>query len=112
MTYSELKNYITDLKTGGFEVSHLQTEMFKKISVPVVSLIMVIIGVPFSLTLGKRGALLGVAAGIFIGIAYWGALGFFDVLGANGLLAPELAAWGPNIIFGSGGMILFSMMKT
>ena len=112
MTYSELKKYIGDLQTGGFEVSHLQTEMFKKISVPLVSLIMVVIGVPFSLTLGKRGALLGVAAGIFIGIAYWGALGFFDVLGVNGLLAPELAAWGPNILFGSGGMILFSMMKT
>jgi LPS export ABC transporter permease LptF/LPS export ABC transporter permease LptG len=112
MTYSELNNYISDLQTGGFEVSHLQTELFKKVSVPIVSLIMVIIGVPFALTLGKRGALLGVAAGIFIGIAYWGALGFFDVLGANGLLAPELAAWGPNALFGSGGLILFSMMKT
>ncbi len=112
MTYSELKVYINDLKTGGFEVNHLQTELFKKISVPVVSLIMVIIGVPFSLTLGKRGAFLGVAAGIFIGIIYWGALGFFDVLGANGLLAPQLAAWGPNLLFGSGGLILFSMMRT
>ena len=112
MTYAELKNYIGDLKTGGFEVSHLQTELFKKISLPVVSLIMVIIGVPFSLTLGKRGALLGIGAGIVIGIIYWGALGFFDVLGANGLLAPQLAAWGPNILFGSGGLILFSMMRT
>ena len=112
MTYSELKSYIDDLQTGGFEVSHLQTELFKKISIPLVSLIMVIIGVPFSLTLGRRGALLGIAAGVFIGIAYWGALGFFDVLGANGLLSPVLAAWGPNLLFGSGGLILFSMMRT
>ena len=112
MTYAELKKYITDLRTGGFEVSHLQTELYKKAALPVVSIIMVVLGVPFSLTLGRRGALLGIAAGIFIGIVYWGALGFFDVLGANGFLSPVLAAWGPNIIFGSGGLILFSMMRT
>lgn len=112
MTYSELSEYIRDLRKGGFEVSHLQTELFKKTAVPLVSLVMVFLGVPFALTLGRSGALLGVAAGILIGIVYWGALGFFDVLGANGLLAPQLAAWGPNLLFGSGGLILFSMMKT
>ena len=73
---------------------------------------MAIIGLPFALTMGRRGALYGIVAGILIGIIYWGAFGVFDVLGSNGFLAPVLAAWGPNIVFGSGATILLSGVKT
>ncbi|UCF39150.1 MAG: LPS export ABC transporter permease LptF [Acidobacteriota bacterium] len=112
MTYLELEHYITDLQTGGFEVDYLKTELYKKVSFPIVSLIMTAIGLPFALTMGRKGALYGIAIGVFIGIVYWGAFGVFDVLGSNGLLAPALAAWGPNIVFGIGAVTALSVVKT
>ena len=112
MTYLELQKHLDDLQQVGFEVEYLKTELYKKLSFPFVSLIMALIGLPFALTMGKKGALYGIAAGAFIGIVYWGAFGVFDVLGSNGLLAPLLAAWGPNILFASGAAVLISSAKT
>ena len=112
MTYLELQDYIQGLQQGGFEVDHLRTELHKKLSFPVVSLIMSILGVPFSFTIGRRGALHGIAIGVFLGIVYWGAFGVFGILGTNGLLSPVLAAWGPNILFGAGGFLLLLGVRT
>ena len=112
MTFSELEHYIQDLQLGGFEVDYLKTELYKKLAFPLVSIIMTLIGVPFSLTMGRKGTLYGIGIGVILGIAYWGAFGVFDVLGSNGLLAPVLAAWGPNIVFGAGATFLLSMVRT
>jgi len=112
MTYVELQAYIGELRKGGFEVDHLLTELYKKVSFPIVSLVMALLGVPFAFTIGKKGALYGVAFGVFLGILYWGSFGVFGVLGSNGLLSPVLAAWGPNLVFGSAGSFLFLSVRT
>jgi LPS export ABC transporter permease LptG/LPS export ABC transporter permease LptF len=112
MTYGELKEYIHGLQRAGFDVDQLQTELYRKLSFPVVSLIMTILGIPFSFSMGRKGALYGIAAGVIIGIFYWGMFGAFEVMGANGLLAPVLAAWGPNILFSTAGLLMLSWVKT
>ncbi|MDA2934836.1 LPS export ABC transporter permease LptG, partial [Acidobacteria bacterium AH-259-D05] len=112
MTYLELSDYIQGLQQGGFEVDHLKTELYKKISFPLVSFIMSILGVPFSFSIGRRGALHGIAVGVLLGIVYWGAFGVFGILGSNGLLSPVLAAWGPNLLFGAGGFLLLLGVRT
>ena len=112
MTFLELRDYIESLQQGGFEVDHLKTELYKKLSFPVVSVIMSILGIPFAFSIGRKGTLYGVAVGVLLGIVYWGAFGVFGVLGSNGLLSPVLAAWGPNLLFGSGGALLLSGVRT
>ena len=112
MTYLELRDYIQGLQQRGFEVDHLKTELYKKISFPVVSFIMSILGVPFAFSIGRRGALYGVAVGVLLGIVYWGTIGVFGILGSNGLLSPVLAAWGPNLLFGAGGFLLLLGVRT
>jgi len=112
MTYLELDTYVDELQRGGFEVDHLRTELHRKIAFPVVSLVMVVLGVPFAFSVGRKGALYGIAAGALIGIVYWGAFGVFGVFGNNGLLSPLLAAWGPNLLFGTGSILLFMNVKT
>ena len=112
MTYPELSRYIQDLQQGGFEVDHLKTDLYTKVSLPLVTPIMAILGIPFAFSMGRKGALYGIAAGVLIGICYWGAFGIFGMMGANGLLSPLLAAWGPNFLFGSGAILLYSMVRT
>ena len=112
MTYMELSQYLNDLQEAGLEVDHLRTDLHTKIALPFVSLIMTILGVPFALSIGRKGALHGIAVGVSLGIFYWGAFGVFGVLGTNGLLAPLLAAWGPNLVFGSSSLILLLSART
>jgi len=112
MTYVELKDYIGALQQGGFEVDHLKTELYRKISFPIVTFIMAILGIPFAFSIGRKGALYGIATAVLIGIAYWGTFGLFSLLGSNGMLSPMLAAWGPNILFGAGGALLLSTVRT
>ena len=112
MTYVELSQYLADLQEAGLEVEHLRTDLHTKIAFPFVSLIMTVLGVPFALSIGRKGALYGIAVGVFLGIFYWGAFGVFGVLGTNGLLAPLLAAWGPNLVFGTSSLVLLLSART
>ena len=69
MTLAELRSKIADLSRSGFDVADLRVALQGKIAFPLTCFIMVIVGLPFSLSVGKRGALYGVTIGIAIGPA-------------------------------------------
>jgi lipopolysaccharide export LptBFGC system permease protein LptF len=112
MTYVELKQYVEDLRQSGFDVSALTVELNRKLSFPVVTFIMVIIGIPFSFTTGKKGAFYGIGLCVAVGIFYWSAFELFDKLGGINRLSPLIAAWFPNLIFGFSGLWMMLRVKT
>jgi LPS export ABC transporter permease LptG len=112
MNYSELKKYIEELKTSGYNVLGDEVELHRKLSYPVVTIIMTLIAVPFAVTTGKRGAMYGVGIGIALALVYWTMISVFAALGAAGVLAPVLAAWAPNIIFGAAAAYLLLTVRT
>jgi LPS export ABC transporter permease LptF/LPS export ABC transporter permease LptG len=112
MSYLELRNYIEDLRQSGFDVVRLTVALHKKLSFPVISLIMCMIAIPFSFSMGKRGSLYGVGLSIMIGITYWVMLEFFEQVGGAGKLLPFLAAWAPNLIFGASGIYFLFTIRT
>lgn len=111
-TYMELKSYISYLKKTGYNAAELQIELHKKVSFPLSCLIMALLGIPFSFSTGKKGAFFGIGMSIAIAISYWGISGIFEALGSYGLLIPILAAWAPNILFGSAGLALLFTIRT
>jgi LPS export ABC transporter permease LptG len=112
MTVGELRDKIADLSRSGFDVLDLKIALQSKVAFPLTCLVMVLVGLPFSFSVGKRGALYGVTLGIAIGLAYWGFLGLFEQMGRYEMLPPVLAAWGPNLLFGAGGLYLFLTSRT
>jgi lipopolysaccharide export system permease protein len=112
MTYIELRHYVDDLKQSGFDVSTLTVDLYRKLSFPLVSFIMAIIGIPFSFKTGKRGAFYGIGLCIAVGIFYWATFELFNKLGGINQLSPMIAAWFPNLIFGVGGVWLLLRVKT
>jgi LPS export ABC transporter permease LptF/LPS export ABC transporter permease LptG len=112
MTYPELKRYVTDLQRSGFDVSTLMVDLYRKLSFPLVSFIMAIIGIPFSFTTGKKGAFYGIGLSLAVGIFYWSTFSLFDKLGGINRLSPFIAAWFPNLIFGFGGVWMMLRVKT
>ena len=110
MNYRELREHVFDLRTLGFDVVALVVDLHRKVSFPFVTFVLTLIAVPFAVTVGPRGALYGVGAGIVLGFTYWIVLSVFGALGAAGVLLPATAAWAPNLIFGaSAGYFLFSV---
>jgi LPS export ABC transporter permease LptG len=112
MTYVELRQYVADLKQSGFDVSKLTVDLYRKLSFPMVSFIMAIIGIPFSFKTGKRGAFYGIGLCIAVGIFYWATFELFNKLGGINQLSPVIAAWFPNLIFGVGGVWMMLRVKT
>lgn len=112
MTYSELQGYVEDLRQSGVDVGSLTVDLYRKISFPVVSFIMALIGIPFSFKTGRKGAFYGIGICLAIGIIYWSTFELFGKLGGINQLSPFVAAWFPNIIFGASGFWMMLRMKT
>jgi len=103
MSYEELRRYISDLQTGGFDVVRLRVQLQKKIAFPLITLVMAVIAVPFALAGGRRGALSGVAVALVIGVVYFLTSGLFEAMGNVSQLPPLIAAWSPDLIFSLAG---------
>ena len=112
MTYLELNKYISYLMKAGYNATELQVELYKKTAFPLSCIVMSLVGIPFSFSMGKRGAFYGIAISIVVGISYWGVSGLFEKMGTYGLLIPFLAAWAPNLLFGAAGLALLFTIRT
>jgi LPS export ABC transporter permease LptG/LPS export ABC transporter permease LptF len=112
MSYGELGKYIADLRQSGFDTIKLQVQLANKISVPAITLVMAILAVPFAVSMGKRGGLIGIATAIGVGIAYLGVASLFSSMGEISTLPPLLAAWSPDLLFGIAGTYLLLRTPT
>ena len=112
MTWWELKRYIGDLHQAGFDVARLSVQLQKKLSFPLVAPIIILLAIPFSILVGTRGAVGGLALGVGIAIVYWAASALTEAMGAVGQLPPLLAAWAPDTVFGFLGLYFFLKMPT
>jgi len=110
MNYEELRSYIRDLQQSGFDVVRLRVQLQKKLAFPLITLVMAILAIPFALSAGRRGALTGVAVAVLIGVVYWLTSSLFEAMGNASQLPAVLAAWSPDIIFGTAGAYL--VLKT
>jgi len=112
MNFFELRDYLEDLQQSGFDVVPLTVKLHKKFSFPLFALIMALIGLPFAFSIGKRGALTGIALSLGIAIVFWATDSLFEALGNLNELPPIAAAWSPNLLFGLGGLYLFLRVRT
>jgi LPS export ABC transporter permease LptF/LPS export ABC transporter permease LptG len=99
MNYEELRSYIRDLQQSGFDVVRLRVQLHKKLSYPLITLIMAVLAIPFSLSTGKKGAITGVAVAVGIAVFYTVVSRLFEAMGDLNQLPPALAAWSPDLIF-------------
>jgi len=112
MHYGELQEYIEKLKESHFETTRYKVDLHYKISFPLAAFVIVLLGIPFAFTMGKRGTLVGIGMSFVIVIIYWGAIGIFKSLGYAGYISPFLGAWGPNLIFGLMALYLILSLRT
>ena len=112
MSAWELKDYIRELAQSGFDVVRLSVQFYRKFSFPMIAFVVTLIAVPFSQTMGRKGAVSGFAASIGIAIIYWSLSSLFEAMGNLSQLPPIVAAWSPDLLFGLCGTYMLLRVRT
>lgn len=112
MSFGELARYIHGLRQSGFNTVPLRVQLNHKLAYPLITLVMAILGIPFALSMGKRGSLSGIAVAISVAITYYVVSAFFENMGDVSWLPAVLAAWSPDLLFGLAGAWLLLRTST
>lgn len=102
----EMARYLGRLHRAGFRNQRLEVELQSKVSYPLVSLFMIVIGISFSAR-RKMGGLAATAIGLLISLFYFFAYTMTLSLGYAGILPPLVAAWTMPLLFGAVSLWLF-----
>jgi len=99
MSYQQLKRYAETVRTEGYNNTEYLVDLNLKLSFPLISLVLALLGIPVALKLKKGGMALAVSTGIGLCFLYYVVMGFSRSLGLSGILPPVLSAWTANLIF-------------
>jgi lipopolysaccharide export system permease protein len=112
MSFWELRDYIAQLEAAGFQIRKYLVELYSKLSLPVVNLVMVLVAIPFARQSPRGGRLFGIGLAIMIMagslVVHYVALAFARA----DLLPPLIAAWTANVIFMGIGVSLLLRART
>jgi len=106
MNYRELRKHVLDLERRGYDTRELRVGLYRKVAIPAVCIVMVLIGLPFALRVERHGPVFAIGISILIVFVYFGVLQLFGKLGEVAVLPPLLAAWAPNMLFSALGLYM------
>jgi lipopolysaccharide export LptBFGC system permease protein LptF len=112
MTFGELRQHIDRLARSGISLAESRVQLHERLAFPLVACVMTLLGIPFAMTVGRRGALYGVGLAVILASAYWILNAIFLAVGQAGLLPAPLAAWAANLLFLAGTAYLTLSVRT
>lgn len=101
MSISQLEDYIWKLSKSGASgvVKRLKTEFYQRFTTPLTSIIIILLGIPFSFRMKRRATgLSSIALSIIVGFLYYVLNAVSLALGNTGMLIPVMAASLSHII--------------
>lgn len=107
MSMGELGAQIELQRERGMNSSSLEMEYHRKVAVPLASIVFVLLGASLSLIYGWKSRGTGIAISFIVVGAYQGFYVWMGSLGGGSVVAPWVAAWLPNILFGSVALLIF-----
>jgi lipopolysaccharide export system permease protein len=114
MTFREIRNYVGRFRHENFSFTRLLTDYYGRLAFPLVTVIMVLVGIALSLRRsGVRGGsmAMGIGQAFVVGFCYWTTHSIAIALGRGGVLAPMLAGWIANVLFLSFGLYLLLKIR-
>jgi lipopolysaccharide export system permease protein len=105
LSLAEVWRFVSNPDVGSRPVDFYQTWLLRKIAIPFVTLMMVLLAAPVAQGMQRHGGLgTGLAVGVGIGFLYFVADGLLLALGEIGTIPPVVAAWSPTVLFGAIGV--------
>ncbi len=114
MTFREIRAYTSRLYQEGVQSARLLTDYYGRIAFPLVTVVMVLIGIALSLRRsGVRGGsmAIGIGQALLVGFSYWATHSIAIALGRGGVMTPMIAGWTANVLFMSLGLYLMLKVR-
>lgn len=112
MNIEALNRYIKYLEEKEADTRRYRAEVYQNYAFPFTNLIMVLIAIPFSFMMGKKGTIFGIGIAVGVSMVFWFSMALFQSLGTHAILSPFLSAFGPLFLFAAVSIYLFSNIKT
>lgn len=112
MTFRELGRLADRMERSGASTAHPRTEQWKRITIPLSTLAIILFAAPLATIAGRGEGQLGIALSLVLTIFYLALLRTAEGLGSAGLLDPGIAASLPALLFGAGGVFLLRRAST
>ncbi|NKB70421.1 MAG: LptF/LptG family permease [Candidatus Latescibacteria bacterium] len=106
MSFAELQAYIARSRANGEDATRHLVDLYLKISFPLTSFFMVVLGAPLATQVRRRDLASSFGWGIIICMAYYSCVKAGQALGWNKVAPPLLGAWLGNILFGLLSLLL------
>ena len=113
MTISQIEDYIWRLSKSGAStvIRNLKVDLYQRFTSPFTSMIIILLGVPFSLIIRKRATgLSSIGLSITVGFLYYILDAVSIALGKSGILMPILAASLSHIVALLSGLYMISIL--
>jgi len=101
-----LRSFIGRMKRAGENVARQEVEYYYRFSYSLIGLVVVLLGLPLSVRLRRGGVMFGLGLGLLLSFLYWGAIQTSRAFGTSHVISTSLAAWLPNIVFGTVALVL------
>lgn len=108
MTRRELKKHMETFRRSGLDVAVFEVDYHLKVAIPFASLVLAILALPFSCLMPRSGRVLGMGISLFFIFSYYFSQVICRTLGINNIILPIWAAWIPNLIYLTLGLVLLN----
>jgi lipopolysaccharide export system permease protein len=105
LSLAEVWRFVSHPDVGSRPVDFYRTWLLRKVVLPLVTIMMVLLAAPVAQGLQRHGGLgAGLAVGIGLGFLYFVTDGVLMTMGEMGAVAPMVAAWTPTALFAAIGI--------
>ncbi|MEP6690881.1 MAG: LptF/LptG family permease [Gemmatimonadaceae bacterium] len=112
MGYRDLEHFIQALERSGRNANELKVELALKFAIPLTCIVIAIFGAPLATSTQRGGAAYGIGVSLATTVLFLMLIQITKAIGAGGIVPPTLAAWIPNIVFGTIGLIFLARART
>src|SRR5262249_27973389 len=105
LSLGEVWRFVSHPGVGTPPAGFFKTWVMRKIALPLVAILMVLLGAAGGAGVQRHGGLgAGLAVGVALGFLYFVCDGLFMTFGEMGTISPMIAAWTPMVLFAAIGV--------
>ncbi len=107
LSFRDLRRHLRRISQAGYDPAALEVGLHEKLVTPLLPVLFLLVGIPLVISgWARRGTLYGFGVALLLVFGFWSAWAVTTSLGREGVLDPVVAAWGPPLAVGFGGLVL------
>ncbi|HBA82909.1 MAG TPA: hypothetical protein DCZ95_02330 [Verrucomicrobia bacterium] len=107
----ELWNYVRAKNLSDDRLARYMTDLHSRLAMPWTCLIVMLLGIPFGVHTGRKGAFLGIVFALSLFFGFYAMSNLCVALGKNQTLPPLVAGWLPNVFFFVVGSVMINRLR-